>query len=919
MSFEVGERIGERYRVEGLVLRREQGELYRVLDEETHAPRALAVEYPSSKDAAEAQVRARRAVEVSRYFGRRSAGFLQAHAAGVFPDQGVWVVHDWVDGACPLELKDGGREQRLARLVHAARRVSELHRLGIVHRSLRPDAFWVSPEGDVLLGEFGLARLHGDALESGEGSLDAWEAVLDHPHYLAPEQVRATYVDHRADLYALGAMLFEALVDQPPFRGSLSEVLDQQTQVRSGQRPPPRPSQVGHVPIELDQLCAEALCLEPEQRLGEAHVFSDRLDAASSSGSPQRSDRIPRPEALPEPPPGVRQVSAENSTFLNEKDSSVLVWVPGGGLTGPTGTLRVSGFFMGKYPVTWGQYRHFCEVTTRELAPARYPVDDNHPVHNVSYEDAEAYCAWAGLRLCRDLEWRYAAQPEPQQPYPWGAEEPSSTRCNWAGHPRHGRRRSAPVGSFPAGASPFGVLDLAGNVAEWVWAALEFPEAQAFGGSFQSEPDACAVGAHETLPKDAKEGHVGFRVALSLPRAQNQTRRPAPPRPETRRRSPPPPPTRRPARPPRPTGAVKRPPPPTRRMLARRRPQPPPPLSARTPRPAESARIPRASESARTPRPSAEVRREEETRSTTRNKPRPLSASMRTLLDHVEVLLDPIATGCARRANELKFEYGEVGYSFLVNDADARFAFLEQRVVIDPEHLYGEPSGRVNLLMASNAVTYFSRGLRCLVTGDRLRFRRELFLHEGPEPILRAELIANLNRLCEGWSEIFQPLRSVQEGVPWHEALAFLREKRALAGGRALEALEEQLADLGPEREGNQLAVFVDGSGDDPVMLSPREDLLATLLIRAWHPPAQESDAVKHGRHAPTVEALLEELNRKNATRPYALGWDPKQGIVASAQLMGTGNAIPPRERVLDCMITLGQARAAERFAALGE
>ncbi|MCA8920360.1 MAG: SUMF1/EgtB/PvdO family nonheme iron enzyme, partial [Planctomycetes bacterium] len=519
MSFELGEKVADRYRVEAQLARGEIGEVYRVLDEETNAPLALKVQYPPSKDFAEFLTRCARAVEVSGYFGTRSAGFVRAHACGVLPDKGVWLAMDLVPEARALDLRDGERNYRLGLLVRAARRVAELHRLGIVHRALRPDAFLLDAEERVLLADFGLARLHGDPLESGEGSLDAWEAVLSYPHYLAPEQVRATYVDHRADIYALGVMLYEALVGSPPFRGSLSEVLDQQTLVRHGERPSPRPSQATHVPIELDQLCAEALHLETEQRLGEAHVFSDRLDAASTAGDSRRSGRIPLSAPLPEPPPGVRRVSAEDGTFLNEKDSSVLVWIPGGQVDGPGGPSRLAGFYAGKYPVTWGQYRHFCEVTQRDLAPARYPVDENHPVHNVSYADAEAYCAWAGLRLLREEEWRFAAQANTGQPYPWGEDEPSPTRCNWAGHPRHGRRRSAPVGSFPAGASPYGVLDLAGNVAEWTLTEEGRPDAAVLGGSFRSESTGCAIGVAEMLPKESSEGHVGFRVALSPQRA----------------------------------------------------------------------------------------------------------------------------------------------------------------------------------------------------------------------------------------------------------------------------------------------------------------------------------------------------------------------------------------------------------------
>ena len=133
-----------------------------------------------------------------------------------------------------------------------------------------------------------------------------------------------------------------------------------------------------------------------------------------------------------------------------------------------------------------------------------------YPVVGIKWRQAGIYCEWAGKRLPRRSEWEKAARGEKGAQYPWGNEW-DGRMANWdEGGKIDGYKKIAPVGSFPQGQSPYGAMDMAGNVREWV------DEAILKGGSWYSLSISLRAGdpGHEYMVE--RDDDMGFRCAADL-------------------------------------------------------------------------------------------------------------------------------------------------------------------------------------------------------------------------------------------------------------------------------------------------------------------------------------------------------------------------------------------------------------------
>ncbi len=379
-------------------------------------------------------------------------------------------------------------------LRQAAQGLNAAHEVGIIHRDLKPDNIFLTRGRDgkltVKVVDFGIAKLRESTVHTQTG------LVLGTPAYMSYEQasgMTSDELDARSDIYSLGVVVYEMLTGRAPFHsvtpaGYLRKHLLEQ--------PPPFHAVAPGlgVPPAVETAVMKALVKDRDQRYASAVDFAGAFAAATQPSpgaeapvalpstrivsSPEAEVSKPLMSAKVAQPPRQPPLDSKREAKVNPKEGLKYVWIPPGSFEmgsspgdnecasdekPPHRVIIAKGFWLGQTEVTVGAYKRFAGATGKAMPAA---VDFNPgwsneqmPIVNVSWKDAQEYCTWAGGRLPTEAEWECAARAGDTASR-YGDLDEIAWYANNSGQKTHevGQKR----------ANSFGLFDMLGNVSEWV-------------------------------------------------------------------------------------------------------------------------------------------------------------------------------------------------------------------------------------------------------------------------------------------------------------------------------------------------------------------------------------------------------------------------------------------------------------------
>jgi formylglycine-generating enzyme required for sulfatase activity len=430
----------------------------------------------------------------------------------------------------------------------------------IIHRDIKPANLRLTPDGTLMVIDLGIAKIQ----KPGSATTRAAQAYSG--GYSPIEQYLGQGTDARSDLYSLGATMYHLLTAQLPTEAP--------TRLRGASQPTLEQARTD-MPTLMARAIDRAMALEPDDRPPSAAalklVFERVLEAPETtvvSYTPNVLPTIAMPARIPTQPgssisqpmiglqpgppanhsavapPAAPRPEALPHGIIWREDGREMVPVEGGsfpiGEEGfesneqPVTLVELGRFLIDRFPVTCGDYARFTSATNYPTppywgGPTPPSAIEDHPVVEVSLNNARAYARWANKRLPTEAEWEKAASWDAaagaKRRYPWG----DAWDANCANGRDGGAGGTVPIGSYsPAGDSPCGAAEMVGSIWEWTastykkypydqYDGREDPDTGGLhstrGGSWTCSPDALRAANRNVAAASHADFELGFRCA----------------------------------------------------------------------------------------------------------------------------------------------------------------------------------------------------------------------------------------------------------------------------------------------------------------------------------------------------------------------------------------------------------------------
>jgi serine/threonine protein kinase len=387
------------------------------------------------------------------------------------------------------------------------------HQKGLVHRDVKPQNIILSNNEGAVLTDFGLVK----ALNAS--GMTSSTSFLGTPNYMAPELWADEDASPASDQYALACVLVEILTGRKLYDGK-TPLAVMAKHSKAPELPEKWPLAV--LP-DLSGILVRSLAQKPQDRFVDLLAFFSALHKPTALSDKQYLTE--KQQLIIENSPSPIENQKSKIENLQSDNPAGIEWVeiPAGEfLYGAKKEIRYirMPYLIGKCPVTNAQYKRFLDANPKYRAPLGWdrekrnypPGKESHPVVNVYWNDAQAFCKWAGCRLPTEEEWEKAARGTDGRTYPWGEDWQSGKNCSSS---EAGIGDTTPVDEFPAGASPYGVMDMSGNIWEWTASPYEEGSYVLRGGTWYGSENGLRSAYRIRFIPDLRYNPIGFRCSRS--------------------------------------------------------------------------------------------------------------------------------------------------------------------------------------------------------------------------------------------------------------------------------------------------------------------------------------------------------------------------------------------------------------------